>query len=63
MSHGGKRKGAGRHPTPEPRIVRVNLHLTRAEAKAIDKARGTKPRPDFIRAAALAAARANEEEE
>lgn len=55
---GGRRKGAGRPPIDDPRVVRREVKLTPDEATAHDAARGDQPWGEWIREAAdLAIAR------
>ena len=55
---GGKRKGAGRPPSPAPRTEPRMVRLTKAEAAQHDAARGERKWADWIREAAeLAIAR------
>lgn len=54
ITHGGRRKGAGRKPSPDARDAAVVfVRLSSSEAQALDAVRGDSPRAETLRTLAF----------
>lgn len=57
MTHGGRRPGAGRPPSDDPRTIRVVVAFTESERAELEDVRHGVPFAELVRVLALRAAR------